>query len=437
VRQAALFFLLVTGFLLTATGGAVHFFLRRALHPISQLARQAARIGAGDLEAALPIPRDEELAALARAMERMRLDLKAVAGRLLGLSDRVLHSSDGVTHMAQAVSDANNEVSKVIQEVARGAEEMAAKTEETFRAMRQMSEEANQVTRTARGAVRSSDATTQVARQGGAGADEAVKRINEVQGTVLKSVEAIRGLKKESGRVGEIVTLISEIADQTNLLSLNAAIEAARVGAEGSGFAVLATEIRSLADKSAAAAKEIDGLIQAIQTGTDRAVEAILKSAGEMAQGQEAVAAAGRTLGDIVRSVESTAGEVGNISKTSEAMSRRSEEVMRRAEEMAAIAEESAAGTEEAASSFQETSASMQEVAAAAVELRETAQTLREIAGRFKVGPEADPPAAPKAAGRAAPPGKVAFEEGGGHGSKKISVGAGAGLDLGGRGAGR
>ncbi len=179
--------------------------------------------------------------------------------------------------------------------------------------------------------------------------------------------------------------VISDIADQTNLLALNAAIEAARAGEAGRGFAVVADEVRKLAEGSASAAAEIGKLIKQIQAQTARAVRNMEDSADELARGKAVATRAGSSLEEILRVVRQVDDMAKEIYKLTREQASGSDQVVRAVEEIAAVAEETAAGTEEASASTEEQTASMQEMAAAAQELADLAETMKALVSRFQL----------------------------------------------------
>jgi methyl-accepting chemotaxis protein len=187
----------------------------------------------------------------------------------------------------------------------------------------------------------------------------------------MKSAETVKELGKSSDQIGEIVSVIDDIADQTNLLALNAAIEAARAGEQGRGFAVVADEVRKLAERTTKATKEIAQMIKKIQTDTEGAVESMEQGTKEVESGIYLADKAGESLKDIVSISQKVTDMVSQIAVASEQQSSASEQISKNVEAISAVTSETASGT--------------QQVARAAEDLNRLTENLQELVGQFKV----------------------------------------------------
>lgn len=280
------------------------------------------------------------------------------------LSDSFNKMVEGVNRVIKEINTSamnlaasSQQISASTQEIASGTQQQAQSTETMHEMMNQFTDAVQQVAQNAEQAALNSDSAVTVANTGGQiihGAIEAMRII----------AQKIEDLSGKSDAIGEIIEVIDEIAEQTNLLALNAAIEAARAGEAGKGFAVVADEVRKLAERSGKATKEIADLIESIQKNTADSVQSV-KS------GNEKAAQASESFEEIVNVIRQSANRVTEIAAASEQQAAQAAEVLKSVENMAAITEETSAGT--------------QQTAATANELARMSEALSQLVAKFKV----------------------------------------------------
>lgn len=223
------------------------------------------------------------------------------------------------------------------------------------------------------------------ARFGGDSVSKAVTQMAQIENTVNSSAKVVSKLGEQSKEIGEIVGTISGIASQTNLLALNAAIEAARAGEQGRGFAVVADEVRKLAEQSQEAAKKIAELISDIQVDTERAVVAMQTGTKEVKTGAEVVNLAGGAFREIANLVVQVADQVETSSKAMDKMVAESQRIVTASEQINQISSKSAGEAQSVSAATEEQLASMEEIASSSQALAQLAQDLQQEVAKFKV----------------------------------------------------
>ena len=198
-------------------------------------------------------------------------------------------------------------------------------------------------------------------------------------------VQTVHSLRDSSQKIAEIVSLISGIAGQTNLLALNAAIEAARAGEQGRGFAVVADEVRKLAEQSEGAAKQIADLIHKNNEQIMATVNRMDRSKSEVASGVVLVNAAGQDFSDISKSVSELSSQIRDISASVQEMAAGSQRIIQSVKDIQTVSNKTAGDTETISAAMEEQSAAMQEISASSTELARLAGTLSTAVNRFRV----------------------------------------------------
>ncbi|WP_212626000.1 methyl-accepting chemotaxis protein [Pseudomonas sp. PP3] len=330
---------------------------RQIVIPLNQTLKVAERIAAGDLTHNLASKRQDELGQLQRAIQSMTQGLRELIGGI----------SDGVTQIASAAE----ELSAVTEQTSAGVNSQKVETDQVATAMNEMTATVQEVARNAEEASEAAVAADQQAREGDKVVGEAIAQIERLAKEVGNSTEAMGELKRESDKIGSVLDVIKSVAQQTNLLALNAAIEAARAGEAGRGFAVVADEVRSLAQRTQKSTEEIEELIVGLQNGTQQ-VATIMDNS--------------RMLTD--SSVELTrraGGSLESITRTVSAIQAMNQQIAAAAEQQSAVAEEINRSVLNVRDVSDQTSAASEETAASSVELARLGTHLQMLVGRFKV----------------------------------------------------
>jgi len=279
-----------------------------------------------------------------------------------------------VNEAIQATSSSSTEISSSTEQMAAGAEEQSSQTGEVATAVEQMTKTIVETTRNANAAAENSKHAGQVAHEGGSAVENTIKGMQRIAEVVQSSAETVKKLGTSSDQIGEIVQVIDDIADQTNLLALNAAIEAARAGEQGRGFAVVADEVRKLAERTTKATKEIAEMIKQIQKDTSEAVVSMTTGTEEVDKGKKLAEHAGQSLKEIIEATIKVVDDINQVATASEEQSSSAEQISKSIEMINNVTTETASG--------------IHQVAKTAEDLNRLTSNLQNLINRFKISSE-------------------------------------------------
>ena len=305
-----------------------------------------------------------------KAQEAME-QAHAASAEARAKAEAMLVAADKLEQVGVAVSSASDELSAQIEQSDRGAAESAQRLSEAATAMNEMNSTVQEVARNAGNASSASAETKQRAEAGAQVVEKSVHSIEEVHQLSLELKDDMVQLNEHAQDISRIMAVISDIADQTNLLALNAAIEAARAGEAGRGFAVVADEVRKLAEKTMASTQDVGNAIKAIQESTSKSMEGVDKAVRRIGEANELASQSGSALQDIVATVEATADQVNAIATASEEQSAASEEINQSIIQVNDMAKQTADAMGEAAKAVSELAAQAQGLTELIQELKE------------------------------------------------------------------
>jgi len=307
------------------------------VRPLLDVLQAAERIASGDLSQDISVDRRDELGQLQRSMQNMTVKLRGLIG--------------GISNSITQIASAAEELSAVTEQTSAGVNSQKIETDQVATAMNEMTATVQDVARNAQAASEAAEVADQQARAGDKVVGEAIDQIERLATEVSNSTQAMSTLKQESDKIGTVLDVIKAVAQQTNLLALNAAIEAARAGEAGRGFAVVADEVRSLAQRTQQSTEEIEGLIVSLQNGTQQ-VSLVMETSRVLTDSSvELTRRAGTALESITRTVSTIQLMNHQIATAAEQQTVVAEEINRSVLNVRDISEQTAGASDETAAS--------------------------------------------------------------------------------------
>jgi methyl-accepting chemotaxis protein len=340
----------------------------------------------GDLTRRLdPSDENEAMADIAVSFNEMLASVADTMADVTRFADHVVEAADRVDEGADEVMDASAQVTTATTEISDGADRQTDSLREVSREMDSLSSSAEEIAATVSEVAEASARAAAVGEEGRADAERALEEMDAVERATEKTAEEVNGLASELEAVGDIVEVISDVADETNLLALNASIEAARTGEGGEGFAVVADEVKSLAEETADSAAEIESRIERIQARAAETTTAMEETRTSIHAGVETVESAIDALERIAVAVDQTDGSVQEISDATETQAESATAVVEKVEDVATISEQTAEEANDVAAAAQQQTATMTTVSDAAESLAAQARDLRTALEDFSV----------------------------------------------------
>ncbi len=322
---------------------------------VAELLAEMERFAQGDLTVTVTAQKNDVIGTLFDGFNRAISNIREIVQK--------------VAEAVSATASASSQISSSTEEMAAGSNEQTMQASEVAGAVEEMTKTIQETTRNASAAAETAKKAGDTAKEGGKVVLETINGMGRIAAVVKRSADTVVALGKSSDQIGEIVQVIDDIADQTNLLALNAAIEAARAGEQGRGFAVVADEVRKLAERTTKATKEIASMIRQIQKDTHEAVSSMTQGTREVEAGKAMADKAGASLNEIISGAAMVVDMATQVAMTSEQQAVASEQISKNIEAISSVTQESAAGT--------------QQIARAAEDLNRLTQNLEELLQKF------------------------------------------------------
>ncbi|QVW25576.1 methyl-accepting chemotaxis protein [Pseudomonas hormoni] len=347
--------LTVLGFALAAL--IAWLIVRQVTRPLQEALQIAERIGGGDMTEHHFEPRNDEFGLLLRAMDKTRRNLRELLSHVNGITIQLASAAE--------------QLSAVTKQTSAGVTNQRLETDQVATAMNEMAATVHEVAQNAQEASVAAQSADKQAVQGNAAIQRALIQIDKLSEEVSRSADAVAHLNKESVGISTVLTVINGIAEQTNLLALNAAIEAARAGEAGRGFAVVADEVRGLAQRTQQSTRQIEELISNLQAGAQNAANMM--------------SASSTLVDETVNRAHEVQTELAAITQTVSLIQAMNMQIATAAEEQSAVAEEINRSVLNVRDVAEQSAAASEETAASTMELARLGNELQQQVGRFKV----------------------------------------------------
>lgn len=356
-NRATIIMIVIAMIVVVIAGFLSFMIISGVLKSVHGVAAVVAKVSGGDLSIEVPITTNDEIGDMARGFNEMMSSLRKIATQITGNTSTLATSSEELSQTTNSLNE--------------GAKEQSRQTEQAATAITEVAQTVMDVAQNASAASNSSKEASQIANEGRQKVENTVNGMHQIAETVKEAAATITELGKSSQEIGNIVRTINDIADQTNLLALNAAIEAARAGEQGRGFAVVADEVRKLAERTGKATREIGEMIKKIQSETEHSVKSMSAGIGEVEKGVKLAEEARTAMGQIVDASNRGTDMIQRIAAA--------------AEEQSAASEQVSANMESIANVTRSTEAASSQIQSASHDLAQIATELKNVVSWFKI----------------------------------------------------
>ncbi|MCM1989598.1 methyl-accepting chemotaxis protein [Oceanirhabdus seepicola] len=378
--------IIILGCVVTALIGIlVYFIVSGIIKPIIKMADITEVVASGNLQVKVDVKSKDEVGTLATNFNHMIENIKGLISEMDNMGSQVSTSSQQMMTSTNEVSKASEQVANTVSEIARGATEQAQSSQEGSEMVDELITGITQISQDVANSEKLTIKAMETVNEGIKIVEYQDTKNIENKNASIKVAHVITSLAEKTQQIEQIVEFISNISEQTNLLALNAAIEAARAGEQGKGFAVVADEVRKLAEESSKGTQSISELIGEIKAEVEGAVKEMDSAKKIVIEQEEASKQTASIFKEILGSVSVVTQNINEITKTCGRVNDNSKVVSDNINNIASITQENAAGTEEVAASVEEQTASIEHISASAEQLATLSNILQQLIHKFKI----------------------------------------------------
>lgn len=377
----------IISFLVIISGIVIALFMARSISkPIQAVMRYMEGISKGDLsQPSLQTTARDETGKLMLAANQMNLHMTQLLATIKAMAANVSDQSQNLNHSSSEIKAGSQQVAVTMEELASGAETQAKSAGNISALMGDFTNMVAEAHTKGEDVQKASHHITVIAGEGRELMNTSVDQMKKIDQIVKSAAVKVDGLDQQSQEISTLVSVINDIANQTNLLALNAAIEAARAGEQGRGFAVVADEVRKLSEQVTASVSDITNIVERIQSESSSVAGSLQEGYKEVEIGTAQIQTTGETFHTINTAISNMTENIESVTQNLATISSSSQEINASVEEIASISEESAAGVEQTAASVQQISSSMEELSNHSEDLSSVSHQLNAEVDKFKL----------------------------------------------------